>query len=101
MVAYGASVARLARGGGQTARAKQVSKRDLIRPITLWPFPGQEVREALPECKSTFCAWRCRMGQMIDDVNLAVDCRASGAVLLDAPAASSRRRLRCFEQIKS
>ena len=57
----------------QGARDRGI-KAGLIRPITLWPFPERgrlharrRSGEGLPD------AWRCRIGQMVDDVRLAVN----------------------------
>jgi len=44
----------------------------LIRPITLWPFPEEQVRQAADNAKM-FLAVEISMGQMIDDVRLAVN----------------------------
>ena len=45
----------------------------LLRPITLWPFPENELREAAKHAKNILV---CEMnaGQMIKDVKLAVNC---------------------------
>ncbi|MEQ8200847.1 MAG: 3-methyl-2-oxobutanoate dehydrogenase subunit VorB [Syntrophomonadaceae bacterium] len=47
----------------------------LIRPITLWPFPADEVSRAA-EYARLFLSIEISMGQMIDDVRLAVKGRA-------------------------
>jgi 2-oxoglutarate ferredoxin oxidoreductase subunit alpha len=46
----------------------------LFRPITLWPFPEKELREAAKNAKGIMV---CEMnaGQMINDVRLAVSCQ--------------------------
>ena len=44
----------------------------LIRPITLWPFPEAAIRATLPTAKKYLCV-EMSMGQMIDDVRLAVN----------------------------
>ena len=49
-------------------------KAGLVRPITLWPFPVQEVKDACRNAKRVLCV-EMSMGQMIEDVKLALDCR--------------------------
>lgn len=44
----------------------------LIRPITLWPFPEAAIRATLSTAKKYLCV-EMSMGQMIDDVRLAVN----------------------------
>ena len=46
----------------------------LIRPITLWPFPTRVLRQAAEQVKSFVCV-ELNMGQMIEDVRLATECR--------------------------
>ena len=46
----------------------------LIRPITLWPFPAKVLRRAADQVKSFVCV-ELNMGQMIEDVRLATECR--------------------------
>ena len=72
VAAYGA-VARLAKAAVDRAREAGI-KAGLVRPVTLWPFPVQEVREACRNAKRVLCV-EMSMGQMIDDVKLALDCR--------------------------
>ena len=55
------------------ARAKGV-KVGLIRPITLWPFPVDALEAAVPTAKA-FLTVEMNMGQMVDDVRLAVNGR--------------------------
>lgn len=47
----------------------------LIRPITLWPFPAEVISQAADFAKR-FLSVEINMGQMIDDVRLAVNGRA-------------------------
>ncbi len=54
---------------------KQGIKVGLIRPITLWPFPKAPFRRAAEHCKA-FISVELSMGQMIEDVRLATECRA-------------------------
>lgn len=69
VVAYGAS-ARIAKGAVQAAREKGI-KVGIIRPRTLWPFPEKHVRQAASYVKKFLCV-EMSMGQMIDDVRLAI-----------------------------
>ncbi len=46
----------------------------LIRPITLWPFP-EKAFEVLPEETKAFLCVEMSMGQMVDDVKLALNGR--------------------------
>lgn len=69
VVAYGAS-SRVARSAVNAARAEGV-KAGLIRPITLWPFPTDALQKAAQHVKK-FLAVEMSMGQMVDDVRLAI-----------------------------
>ena len=69
VVAYGAS-SRVARSAVNAARAQGI-KAGLIRPITLWPFPTDALQKAAQHVKK-FLAVEMSMGQMIDDVRLAI-----------------------------
>ncbi len=44
----------------------------MIRPITLWPFPEKVIQKAA-ETASCFMSVEMSMGQMVDDVRLAVN----------------------------
>lgn len=72
VVAYGAS-SRVARSAVNKAREKGL-KAGLVRPITLWPFPTEALNRAASHCKN-FLVVEMSMGQMVDDVKLAVDCK--------------------------
>lgn len=52
---------------------KQGIKVGMIRPITLWPFPKQALKDAAKKVKG-FLTVELNMGQMVDDVKLAIDC---------------------------
>lgn len=71
-VAYGAS-ARIVRSAVNSAR-EQGLKVGMIRPITLWPFPKKEILAASAAAKNILVV-EMSMGQMVDDVKLAVDCK--------------------------
>ena len=47
-------------------------KAGLIRPITLWPFPNAPIQAAATHAKC-FLTVEMSMGQMVDDVRLAVN----------------------------
>lgn len=49
-------------------------KAGLIRPITLWPFPKKVFSEAADKVKA-FVSVEMSMGQMIEDVRLATECK--------------------------
>ena len=53
---------------------KQGIKVGLIRPITLWPFP-KKVLAAAAEKVNGFVCVELSMGQMIEDVKLATECK--------------------------
>ena len=72
IVAYGAS-SRVARSAVNKAREKG-EKVGLLRPITLWPFPADALRKAAGHAKA-FLTVEMSMGQMVDDVKLAIDCK--------------------------
>ena len=72
VVAFGIA-ARVAKNAVVAARAEGL-KAGLIRPITLWPFPKQVLRDAADQVKS-FISVELNMGQMIDDIRLATECR--------------------------
>ena len=71
VTAYGAS-ARVAKSAVMTAR-KQGLKVGLFRPKTLWPFPKKELNQAIAHASQLLCV-EMSMGQMIDDVRLAINC---------------------------
>ncbi|MBQ9429759.1 MAG: 3-methyl-2-oxobutanoate dehydrogenase subunit VorB [Clostridia bacterium] len=72
VVAFGIS-ARVSKNAVVAARKAGI-KVGMIRPITLWPFPKQPLAEAAKKVKG-FVSVELSMGQMIEDVRLATDCR--------------------------
>ncbi|MCQ2387820.1 MAG: 3-methyl-2-oxobutanoate dehydrogenase subunit beta, partial [Clostridia bacterium] len=44
-----------------------------LRPITLWPFPKDELIKLSKTCKS-FLSVELNMGQMVEDVKLSINC---------------------------
>ncbi|MBE7050469.1 MAG: 3-methyl-2-oxobutanoate dehydrogenase subunit VorB [Ruminococcaceae bacterium] len=76
LVAYG-TTARIAKTAMAKAKEKGY-KVGIIRPITLWPFPFEAFEKALSKnTKKTFLAVEMSMGQMVEDVRLAVNGRAN------------------------
>jgi len=73
VVAFGAS-ARIARTAVRYAREQGI-KAGLLRPITLWPFPVDALEETIPNAKG-YLSVEMNMGQMVEDVRLAVAGRA-------------------------
>lgn len=69
IVAFG-SIARICLKAIEDARKAGI-KVGLIRPITLWPFPYDAIREAAKHVKGILCV-ELNAGQMIEDVRLAV-----------------------------
>ncbi|MCD6540684.1 3-methyl-2-oxobutanoate dehydrogenase subunit VorB [Candidatus Bipolaricaulota bacterium] len=73
IVAYG-TMGRIAKTVVRLARQEGI-KVGLLRPITLWPFPYEPVRE-LAERVRTVLTVELSAGQMWEDVRLAVEGRA-------------------------
>ncbi len=71
VVAFG-TAARIAKNAIRAARAKGI-KAGLIRPITLWPFPVDVLKNKAKTTKAFVCP-ELNMGQMINDVKLAIEC---------------------------
>lgn len=69
-VAYGSS-ARICQKSVQLAREAGI-KVGLLRPITLWPFPYDAIKEMLPHLKGILSV-EMSHGQMLEDVKLAVE----------------------------
>jgi len=69
MVAYGVA-ARIVRGAVDKAREEGIPV-GLIRPVTLWPFPTEQISKAAEEFRF-FLTVEMSMGQMVEDVKLAV-----------------------------
>lgn len=65
--------ARVSRNAVVEAR-KQGIKVGMIRPITVWPFPKKAFAEAAEHVNS-FISVELSMGQMIEDIKLAIDCK--------------------------
>ncbi len=71
IVAFGIA-SRISKNAILEARKKGI-KVGLIRPITLWPFPNDVLKQASKKVKA-FLSVELNMGQMVDDVKLAINC---------------------------
>lgn len=71
IVAFGIT-SRISKNAIMDARKKGI-KVGMIRPITVWPFPKQALLNASKNVKS-FLTVELNMGQMVDDVKLAINC---------------------------
>ncbi len=69
VVAFG-TAARIAKGAVNRVR-KAGLKVGLFRPITLWPFPGKELR-ALTRTIKHLLVFEMNFGQMVEDVKISV-----------------------------
>ena len=70
VVAFGIA-ARIAKGAIKRIR-EQGLKVGLIRPISLWPFPNEIIKEFTKKVKH-FLVFEMNMGQMVEDVRLAIE----------------------------
>lgn len=71
LCAFGAT-ARVVKSAVNEARAQGI-KAGLFRPKTLWPFPVKEINKAAENAKRLLSV-EMSMGQMIDDIKLAINC---------------------------
>ena len=69
VVAYGVA-ARIVRSAVSKARQEGI-KVGWIRPITLWPFPTEQIKRVADEFR-IFLTVEMSLGQMVEDVKLAV-----------------------------
>jgi 2-oxoglutarate ferredoxin oxidoreductase subunit alpha len=69
VVAFG-TAARIAKGAVNRVRRAGL-KAGLFRPITLWPFPGRELR-ALTRTIKHLLVFEMNFGQMVEDVKISV-----------------------------
>lgn len=72
ITAFGSS-ARICQKAIDIARAEGI-KVGLVRPITVWPFPKAVFKELSKKVKGILVV-EMNLGQMIEDVKLAVDCK--------------------------
>lgn len=98
LCAYGAS-ARVSKTAVNSARKLGI-KAGLFRPKTLWPFPEKELNRAAKNAKVLLDV-EMSMGQMIDDVKLAINCskpvhfygRTGGAIPVPADVLEEIKKL--------
>ncbi len=72
VVAFGIA-SRVAKNAINAAREQGI-RVGMIRPITLWPFPKAPLFAAADKCKA-FISVEMNMGQMIEDIELAIRCK--------------------------
>jgi len=72
VVAYGL-MARIAHRAAELVRTKG-HKVGLLRPITLWPYPGEILRSLAPRLQGILVV-EMNAGQMVEDVRLSVEGR--------------------------
>ena len=71
VVAFG-TVARIAKGTINSANGMNIG---LFRPISVWPFPYESLKEAVKNIKKVF-VFEMNMGQMLEDVKIAIQGKA-------------------------
>ncbi|MHC4425012.1 MAG: 3-methyl-2-oxobutanoate dehydrogenase subunit VorB [Planctomycetota bacterium] len=96
VVAYGVA-ARIVRGAVSKAREEGI-KVGWIRPITLWPFPTEQISMAAEEFR-IFLTVEMSNGQMVEDVKLAVAGKAP-VVLYGRPGGSVPTVDETFDKIE-
>lgn len=69
VTAYG-TAARMVKAA--IKEVKSDMKIGFIRPLTAWPFPDEPYKQINPNCKAVICPEINTIGQMIDDVRIAV-----------------------------
>jgi 2-oxoglutarate ferredoxin oxidoreductase subunit alpha len=69
VVAFGVA-ARIAKGAIKNARSNGM-KVGMLQPITLWPYPSEKLRELAKRIRH-FLVFEMNMGQMLEDVQLAL-----------------------------
>ncbi len=72
LVAYGSS-SRICQKTIKLAREEGI-KLGLLRPITVWPFPYEPIKEMVPQLKGILSV-EMSLGQMVEDVQLAAECK--------------------------
>ncbi|MHC4912721.1 MAG: 3-methyl-2-oxobutanoate dehydrogenase subunit VorB [Planctomycetota bacterium] len=96
VVAYGVA-ARIVRGAVTKAREEGI-KAGWIRPITLWPFPTEQISRAAEDFK-IFLTVEMSLGQMLEDVKLAVAGKAP-VLFYGRPAGGIPTVEQVFEEIR-
>ena len=71
VVAIG-SLARMAESVAERLRNEEGVPVGTVRPITLYPFPDQQIRDAIKDAKVVL-TMECSAGQMVQDVRLAIE----------------------------
>lgn len=79
LVAYGVT-SRICKEAIEIARAQGL-KLGLIRPISLWPFPKKAFEQLSSSVRALMSVEISAIGQMVDDIKLACDCRYPVAFL--------------------
>jgi 2-oxoglutarate ferredoxin oxidoreductase subunit alpha len=96
VVAYGVA-ARIVRSAVSKARQEGI-KAGWIRPITLWPFPTEQISKAAEDFK-IFLTVEMSCGQMVEDVKLAVAGKAP-VMFYGRPGGGIPTVEQVFEKIK-
>ena len=96
VVAYGVA-ARIVRSAVERARQQGI-KVGWIRPITLWPFPTEQISRAAEDLK-VFLTVEMSCGQMVEDVKLAVAGKAP-VLFYGRPGGGVPTVEQVFEKIK-
>jgi len=96
VVAYGIA-ARIVRSAVDLARSRNI-KAGWIRPMTLWPFPTEQIRRAANDLK-IFLTVELSLGQMVDDVKLAIAGKAP-VLFFGRPGGAVPTVDEVFEQIR-
>lgn len=96
VVAYGVA-ARMVKTAVAQAREYGI-KAGWIRPITLWPFPSEKISRAAEDFK-IFLTVEMSLGQMLDDVKLAVEGK-SPVLFYGRPGGGVPSSEQIFEKIK-
>ncbi len=96
VVAYGVA-SRIVRSAVSKARQQGI-KAGWIRPITLWPFPVEQISRAAEKFR-IFLTVEMNCGQMLEDVRLAVAGKAP-VLFYGRPAGGIPSVEQVFEQIK-
>lgn len=86
IVAFGIS-SRIARTAIDRAREKGI-KAGLFRPITIWPYPYKRLN-ALADKVNKFLCFELNLGQMVDDVRIAVGDKAQIFLYARPPGAGA------------
>lgn len=71
VVAFGAT-SRIVKSAVNSARELGI-KAGMVRPYTLWPFPVEKIQEGCEHAHDVLVV-EMNMGQMVDDVKLALSC---------------------------